>query len=261
MGTNIGLASLQFQTSNRQWLLAEPKWKANVTLLTSLFSANGVNEVQTITITGSPTGGELGVLSFGGVSTGDPSVDATLPYNATAAQVLAAIEGLPYLGESEEMLYIGVGNATVTGPTSGVYTVTFVGQLAGANMPQLQVTGAAFTGGTSPAVASATSTAGQPGIFPNGYIPCGTVLGLQTSSGLYGPYNTGASDGTQTAAGILFDDCEVVVPWNGAELTQIGGAMIVNDAVVSQMLLPVQAGPGAIDSGGKTALSQIRFQP
>jgi Bacteriophage lambda head decoration protein D len=259
MGTNIGLQSQQFQTSNRQWLLSEPKWKANVTLDATKFSANGTNEVQTITVSGSPTGGTLGVLSFGGVSTGDPSVDPTLPYNATAAQVLAAIEGLPYLGPSEEMLYIGVGNVTVT-LSGGVYTVTFVGQLAGANMPQLVVTGTALTGGTTPAVATATSTAGQPGIYPNGYIPCGTVLGKVTATGLYGPYNSSASDGTQTAAGILFDDCEVVIPWNNAELTQIGGAMVVNDAVVSQMMLPVQSGPGAIDSGGKTALAQINFQ-
>ena len=35
--------------------------------------------------------------------------------------------------------------------------------------------------------------------YPNGYIPSGTVLGKITATGLYGPYTTGASDGTQTA--------------------------------------------------------------
>lgn len=368
MGTNIGLQSQQFQTSDRRWLMSDPKWKANVTLLTSLFSANGVNAVQEIIVAGVPTGGDF-TVNFGGVSTGDPSVDYALPYDASAAAVLAAIEGLQFLSGAEQMLWIGSGNVTVTasstptvptlalgsatsggtfasgneywgitvlGPwgestlsnvvtadltsdqeqpltwgtlpsgttavnlyrnttdaftgatllvatlstvtshtdtgtatTTGtppalaqtVYAVTFVGQLAGVNMPQLQVASSALTGGTTPAVTTEIVTAGQPGIFPDGYIPCGTVLGLQTSSGFYGPYNTGASDGTQVAAGLLYDDCEVVVAWNNSELSQIGGAMVVNDAVVSQMMLPVQSGPGSIDSDGKTALSQISFRP
>lgn len=37
--------------------------------------------------------------------------------------------------------------------------------------------------------------------YPNGFIPSGTVLGKITATGLYGPYDDAAVDGTQTLAG------------------------------------------------------------
>lgn len=257
MSTDISMVTRQYQVGNRQWLLSEPHWKANVTLLISLFSQNGTNQVQTVTISGAPTGGTF-LLSFGGVSTGDPSVDPQLPYNATAAQVQAAIAGLPFYGANEEMIYVGTNNVTVTGPVSGVYTVTFAGQLAATNVPQLQVANAALTGGTSPAVATAITTAAAAGLNPNGFIPSGTAIAMQTSTGLFGPYDPTQSDGRQTVYGLLFDEVRAI-RWDGSLATQVGSGAVVNDAVVSLSHLPVQNGPGYLDSNGRTALSAIRF--
>jgi hypothetical protein len=57
---------------------------------------------------------------------------------------------------------IGAGNATVAGSAGGPYTVTFAGTLANQNVAALSATGN-FTGGTSPAVTVATTTAGSSG--------------------------------------------------------------------------------------------------
>jgi hypothetical protein len=109
-------------------------------------SGAGTSEVQSVTITGVPTGGTF-VLTFGDVATTD------LPYNATAAAVQAALQALPG---------IGAGNVTVTGSAGGPYTVTFAGALAGQNVAQLSATGD-FIGGTVPNVTVATTTPGVAG--------------------------------------------------------------------------------------------------
>jgi hypothetical protein len=45
--------------------------------------------------------------------------------------------------------------------------------------------------------------------YPNGYLLSGIVLGRITATGLYAPYLAANSDGTQTAAGILFSSVKV----------------------------------------------------
>jgi hypothetical protein len=110
-------------------------------------TGSSVNEVQTITITGTPTGGTF-VLDFGGQPTTD------LAYNATAAAVQTALQALST---------IGAGNATVTGTPAGTpYVVTFAGTLAAANVGQIVAVGN-FTGGTSPAIGVVTTTGGSSG--------------------------------------------------------------------------------------------------
>ncbi|GIF08665.1 hypothetical protein [Actinoplanes siamensis] len=103
-------------------------------------------EVQTVTVTGGPTGGTY-TLTFGGQTT------AGIPYNATAAQVRTALEALST---------IGAGNvATSGGPHPGTpITVTFQGTLANTNVAQMTASGASLTGGTTPAVTVATATGG-----------------------------------------------------------------------------------------------------
>lgn len=92
-----------------------------------------ISEVQTVTVTGTPTGGSYR-LGLSGQITGP------LPYNATAAAMQTALEALPSLG---------IGNVTVTGTSPGPYTVTFGGAYAGINMPQLTLESSALTpGGT-----------------------------------------------------------------------------------------------------------------
>lgn len=102
-----------------------------------------VDEVQTVTISGAPTGGTF-TLTFNGATTAD------IAHNATGATVQAALEALSTIGS---------GNVTVSGAGGGPYTVTFVGTLGGQNVPEMTATGS-FTGGTSPSIAVATTTEG-----------------------------------------------------------------------------------------------------
>ncbi|MCW2898492.1 MAG: LigA protein [Streptosporangiaceae bacterium] len=106
----------------------------------------GTSEVQTITITGTPTGGTFS-LTFGGQTT------PALAYNATASVVQAALQALSSIGS---------GNATVAGSAGGPYTVTFAGVLANTNVVQILPVGT-FTGGTTPAITTTTTTPGAVG--------------------------------------------------------------------------------------------------
>jgi hypothetical protein len=102
------------------------------------------NEVQTVTVTGSPTGGTF-TLTFDGATT------AGIAYNATAAAVKSALEALST---------VNPGDVTVTGSAGGPYTITFTGRYVGDDVPALTASGASLTGGTSPGVTPATQTGG-----------------------------------------------------------------------------------------------------
>jgi hypothetical protein len=105
----------------------------------------GTSEVQTVTITGGPTGGTF-TLTFDGETT------APIAFDATAATVAAALAALPNTAPSW---------GTVTGVNGGPYTVTFDAELG--DVPQMTGDGAGLTGGAAPAVAVATTT---PGVAP-----------------------------------------------------------------------------------------------
>lgn len=99
--------------------------------------------------------------------------------------------------------------------------------------------------------------------YPNGFIPSGTILGLVTATGLWGPYNDTATDGRQTAVGILNSAVRVLNPLGGP-LTKIGVAAIVYNAVISQAKLPFNAtnaatARGYIDAAGIADLSKLLF--
>ncbi len=105
----------------------------------------GLNEVQTITVTGTPAGGSF-TVSFAG------STSAAIAYNASAATVQTALEAVTT---------IGVGNVSVTGgalPGTAVL-VEFRNALGKQNVVAMTTTDS-FTGGSSPASAVTTSTAG-----------------------------------------------------------------------------------------------------
>lgn len=104
------------------------------------------NEIQTLTTTGTPTGGTL-TLTFKGFTT-DP-----IAYNATAATVVAALESLATIGE---------GGVTATGgPGPGTaIVITFAAQLSGQAVPLITAASAGLTGGTTPASAVTRTTPG-----------------------------------------------------------------------------------------------------
>lgn len=115
----------------------------NVT--TGLFEpyAAVTNEVQTLTVTGGPTGGTF-TITWSGQTT------AALAYNATAAQVQTALEALSN---------IAPGDVVVTGVAGGPWTLTWGGAQLGENVAQPTTT-ETFTGGTTPDITIATTTAG-----------------------------------------------------------------------------------------------------
>jgi len=100
-------------------------------------------ETQTLTITGTPTGGTF-TITYAGQTT------APIAYNASAATVQTALAALSN---------IGAGNVACTGgalPGAAVVIDFSGGALAG-TAPALATTTSALTGGTTPAVAIAVS--------------------------------------------------------------------------------------------------------
>lgn len=97
----------------------------------------GTNAVQTVTIGGTPTGGDF-TLTFGGQTT------AAIAFDATATTVrtrLAALSSVP------------AGTVAVTGSAGGPYTVTFSGAAVDAdNLSLITANAAGLLGGTSPSV-------------------------------------------------------------------------------------------------------------
>jgi hypothetical protein len=139
--------------------------ETNVAQLTaSGASLNGVNEVQVITITGTPTGGTFD-LTF------DGQTAANLAYNITAANLQTALRALSNINGA---------NVTVAGNAGGPYTVTFIGALAGANQPAITADPANLTGGTDPAVTIETTTPGAaPTVTPATQTPGTTLVAAQ----------------------------------------------------------------------------------
>jgi hypothetical protein len=110
-----------------------------------------VNEAQTVSITGVPTGGSF-TLTFDGQTT------AAIAWNANAAAVQSALVALSN---------IDAGDVTVTG-TNPNFTVTFGGQYLYRDVPTMTKT-ASLTGGTAPNVTIATTATGAVMAGDNSY--------------------------------------------------------------------------------------------
>lgn len=92
------------------------------------------------------------------------------------------------------------------------------------------------------------------GLYPNGFVPSGIVVGKITASGKFGPYDATATDGTETAAGLLFGSLSIE-----AGATVVGGAL-VNHAYANAAKLPIQTGKGALDAAARAELTHIIFE-
>lgn len=242
MSTDIALVTTDYQVGNRKWMRDLIGETPNITLDISLFTQGNANEVQTVTITGSPTGGTF-TLTYAGQTT------SAIAFNASASTVQTAVAALST---------VGAGNVSVAGSNGGPYTVTFTGTLGNKNVAQMTASGASLTGGTTPGVSVATSTSGVQGHYPNGYIPSGTAVGKVTATGKFGPYDNTASDGREVCYGLTFADV-TVVRQNGSIASTVGTGAFVRGAVNSGWL-PFQSGPGSIDAAAKTDLPTIRFE-
>ena len=199
----------------------------------------GTNEVQTITITGSPTGGTF-TVSFAGATT------SAIAYNASAATVQAALEALAT---------IGVGNVAVTGgalPGTAV-SVTFQNALGKQNVVAM-TTADSFTGGTSPASAVATATAGTgttneiQTVYASGTVSGGTftiTFSGQTTSAI--AYNASAAT-VQAALEALSN----VVPGDVVVSGTAGVIYILKwgNNFAAQDVAAVTIGNGSITGGG-----------
>lgn len=113
--------------------------------LAGALSATLTDEVQQLTITGSPTGGTF-TLTYSGQTT------AAIAYNATAAQVQAALRALSNIGDNDVFCY----GADLP---SGAINIHFAGALGATNVGAITTTDS-LTGGTTPATAISTLTAG-----------------------------------------------------------------------------------------------------
>lgn len=104
--------------------------------------------------------------------------------------------------------------------------------------------------GTTPGVTLDTSKFTANTHYPKGSILSGLVLAKVTATGLYGPYTSGASDGTQNPVGILFSSLRVIRP-DGTLTPTVAGALFVHGFVLTTQM------PIAPDSATKTALPLI----
>lgn len=112
--------------------------------------------------------------------------------------------------------------------------------------------------------------------YPNGYLPSGTVIGKVTATGLFGPYDAAATDGTQAAYGLTYGTA-TFVRQDGTTAAKVGISAVVYDTAVSVGKLPFPTGSGtkgALDGtsntgtvtaansliAAKAALNQIRFE-
>jgi hypothetical protein len=152
------------------------------------FGLTPANDVQTLTITGTPTGGSIRLAISGSYQ----DISTPIGYNLTAAAVQAILEAMPS---------IGTGNVACTGgPLPGTAVViTFQGAAKFTPMPVFAVFSSALTGGTTPAAAVAHTTTGK------------------SAGGIWLPYSDAASDGSDVAK-MLLEFPTVVNLW-GQHLT------------------------------------------
>lgn len=97
--------------------------------------------------------------------------------------------------------------------------------------------------------------------YANGYLKSGIVLGRNTTTQLLGPYLGSASNGTQTAVGLLKASVSLVQP-TGVAKAKVGCAVRVH-AIISERQLPYTSSNAAlggyVDAAARTALRNIYF--
>lgn len=199
---------------------------------------NGVSEIQTVTITGSPGGGTI-TLKYDGFET------AAIASNAAASAVQTALRAL---------LNIGSDGCSVSGSNGGPFTVSFAGHLAVLAINTMTLGTNLLTGGTAPSATIVKATAGVSATKRDQSPGCtlvDTTNGKQyINAGIAGaPIWTpfAAKEGVQTsqvtvlsAAVLTLNTTPVtLVPAQGA------GTIIIVDAIVAKEVFGTIAYTGA----------------
>ena len=122
-----------------------------VTVTAAVAGVPAVNDVQTVTIAGAPTGGTF-TLTFGGQTT------SPIAYNASANTGSGSVQSL-----FAALSSVGSANVWVSGSASAGYVINFQGSLAAASQTLVTADGSSLTGGTSPTVTVAHTTTGSAG--------------------------------------------------------------------------------------------------
>lgn len=148
----------------------------------------GTNAVQTLSVTGAPTGGQT-VLTYSILGNTYP---VTVPYNTTAVALLALLQAaLP-------AAYSGTAIATAGGPLPTTpITITFQNAMGNQPIP-LPTKADAFTGGTTPSSTITTTTAGA------GFQHVATP---NDSGGFF--FGMAKSVGKTTVHRVAFNDCRM----------------------------------------------------
>jgi hypothetical protein len=214
-------------------------------------SPAGTNNVQTGTITGTPTGGTVQIRYDGRNTTG-------LAHNSTAGAVQAALELLPNIGSG--------GVTCGGGPWPAGITVTFAGTNTQKRPHPLmtQVTPNSLTGGTAPTLTFAQTTpgvnakhtftpSGNPGFWLTWWQTVGssTIQRLKHNDGRIGTITIEASTGAKAVRvtpNLLFSD--------PAEVYQTDPVLVMP---ASPVLLYTE-GAGAFKIDGQVFTGQSQFQ-
>jgi hypothetical protein len=101
----------------------------------------------TIQTSGTVTGGSFTLRIATGPSGGGQTYDATIPFNATAAQIKALIEGLPNMKDGS----VAAGDAGAAGPLPGTPVALYFEGM-GKQAPRVVSIGANNLTGTTPGV-------------------------------------------------------------------------------------------------------------
>lgn len=198
-------ATIRYSQSSIQPARFPEKWRTDAIVMAPGTYSHGLvvgkcsnllaaNEVQTVQITGSPSGGSF-ILSFNGFYT------SALPYNITAAALATALQTLPSVTTNTP------ANVAVS-QNAQTYTITFQNQLGSFDQPQLVLVANSLTGGVTPNVIISTTTPGN------------------NVNGVWEPYLSTNTDGSQIAKGVLIYDTIVdtfgSVQCGGGEWRAIG---------------------------------------
>lgn len=179
---------------------------AEVVIETTVAAVAAINEVETITLTGSPTGGTF-TLTYDSQTTGN------ITYDATASAVRNALEGLST---------VDVGEVDVSGLPGGPWTVAFRAGLGAQDVDDITGSGANLTAtGTQAIVVSTTTTPTGPNHFDeannwhNPAVP-GTASAPAAGDTLYfRDSDVDCSWGLETNAGDTFAAVHVEASYTG----------------------------------------------